>query len=111
MEQEVDGDETSALESVLECDEERAALLRKEKQLLASNDESSSDLAQVGTARADICNMCGLVERKAQLNAYLCTYELFDGCKMDVFCVNYVSISCWYGGLSLHHVTNAIVLT
>lgn len=48
MEQEVDGDETSALESVLECDEERATLLKREKQLLAGSDESSADLAQVG---------------------------------------------------------------
>ncbi len=48
VEQEVDGDETSALESVLECDEERATLLKREKQLLAGSDESSADLAQVG---------------------------------------------------------------
>ena len=55
VEQEVDGDETSALESVLECDEERATLLKKEKQLLVSSDESSSDLAQVVTTRVDMC--------------------------------------------------------
>ena len=37
----------SALESVLECDEERATLLKREKQLLAGSDESSADLAQI----------------------------------------------------------------
>lgn len=55
MEQEVEGDETSALESVLECDEERATLLRQEKQLLAESDESSADLAQVGMNVQAVC--------------------------------------------------------
>ena len=54
MEQEVDGDETPALESVLECDEERATLLRREKQLLAGSDESSTDLTQVRTVHGSL---------------------------------------------------------
>lgn len=33
VEQEVEGDETIALESVLECDEEREKLLREEKDI------------------------------------------------------------------------------
>jgi ATP-binding cassette subfamily F protein 3 len=33
VEQEVDGDDTIALESVLECDEERNSLLKEEKEI------------------------------------------------------------------------------
>lgn len=55
MEQEVAGDDTSALESVLECDEERCALLGQEAKLQAAiekdgskaGDASGEELARV----------------------------------------------------------------
>ena len=39
VEQEVVGDDTVAVESVLECDEERTALLKREKELLSLHSE------------------------------------------------------------------------
>ena len=39
VEQEVVGDDTVAVESVLECDMERTALLKREKELLALHSE------------------------------------------------------------------------
>ncbi|XP_064384428.1 ATP-binding cassette sub-family F member 3-like [Halichondria panicea] len=53
VEQEVTGDNTLALDSVLECDTERVQLLARERELLASEDKdtaagsASDELAEV----------------------------------------------------------------
>ena len=66
VEQEVEGSETMALQSVLECYAERELLLKKEKDLLKSGNDA--DLAQVGSSlelvvlSAVVFSLCNVVE-------------------------------------------------
>ena len=53
VEQEVEGNDTVALQSVLECDVERESLLRREKELLRIGNDA--ELVQVG--RYEMCTV------------------------------------------------------
>ena len=58
MEQEVTGDETSALQSVLESDERRERLLRKEHALIAHPDPGSVVRCDVVSDCCDVVSDC-----------------------------------------------------
>ena len=77
MEQEVSGDDTSALDCVLACDAERAALLKEEAELLAAGDgakggaDASADALRRVYDRMGIIDAAGAPARAAAILAGL----------------------------------------
>ena len=89
VEQEVVGDDTTALESVLQCDTVREELLRKEHEISVSINHGYvfARIKYLNSVRRHLC-----------LCVYVCVCELFlfyaDICNIQLLCFSVSCVSC-----------------